>query len=145
MKRTPLPPGQAVAPNTMSDFDIEDFKDVYPEPLPGEPPAQFFLRHVFACDGYETLRIETAITHPVMIIHVACTSAPQITDQRLILRRFQSLLRRAGFQLRCSEMMVTRTGPRISITFLWWNSPLDYAAMLRQADEDAKQFADMAL
>ncbi len=148
MKRTISAKIPVAEPNILPGFDGElgFYKDVYyPDLASGESPAEFFLRHVLACAGYETKRIETAPTHPVLIIHAFCRSVMQSTDQRWLIRHFQGLLQRAGFRLRRDELMVARTGPRILITFLWRDSPQDYTGMLRQADEDAKQFADMPM
>ena len=100
------------------DDDPRHYKDVYyPDIAPGESPAEFFLRHVLACAGYETKRIETSTTHPVMIVCAVCRSAKRVTGQRLLIQCFQILLRRAGFRLQKDELSVSQTSNRIFWVF----------------------------
>jgi hypothetical protein len=130
------------------DFDEEPgyYKDVYfPDSAPDESPTEFLIRHHFALAGYEVRRIETAPTHPVIIIKTIRKAAPKITDQRQLVRHFQDLLKRAGFKLRRDELTVGRIGDRILAAFQWKDSPIDYAAGLRQADQDAMEFAEIPL
>lgn len=129
MKRTISAKIPVAEPNILPGFDGElgFYKDVYyPDLASGESPAEFFLRHVLACAGYETKRIETAPTHPVLIIHAFCRSVMQSTDQRWLIRHFQGLLQRAGFRLRRDELGATSSTCVPSRPFRWccsWTRP----------------------
>src|SRR5437879_326397 len=144
MTRIPPRPRRAAA-LSWDDTDDDDFKDVWLEPLPGESSVVSFLRHVFACAGYKIVRVEQAPTHPVLIIRVVRTTAPKIPEYRAFLRHIRELLRRAGFCLKRDELTVDQSAKTILMAFLWRNSSMDYAAALRQADEDAMEFAGMPL
>jgi len=132
----------------MSDFDIEDFKDVHLlelEPMPGESPVAYKLRFVFGCAGYRNVKVLEMQTHPVLAVHAVRQEAQRINDHRLFFKHIRNLLRRAGFPLGRDELTVTQDNAGILAAFQWKDSPIDYAAGLRQAEQDAAEFANMPL
>ena len=148
MKLT-LPPRVEVAtPNAAQDFDDEPgyYSDVYyPDLLPDESETAYRLRVAFTSEGYATKTILAASTHPVWVIHAKRKDAPRIVDHRLFFKHIQNLLRGAGFQLRRDELSVSQDKCGILVAFQWKDSPIDYAAGLRQAERDAAEFADALL
>ena len=148
MKRTPPPQFEVAAPNTAPDIDDDDIKDVYwPDfdTLPNETPVAFKLRFTFACAGYRAIKIEEAPTHPILIVHAKRKEARRISDHRLFFKHIQNLLCGAGFQLRRDELSVSQDKCGILVAFQWKDSPIDYAAGLRLAEQDAAAFAEMPL
>jgi hypothetical protein len=147
MKTRP-PRVQIPNPTTEPDFDDESgfYSDVYyPDLLPGESETAYCMRITLQSHGYATGTILAAETHPVWVIRVKRKEAPRIADQRLFARHIQELLQEAGFRLNRSELTIDRQGDAILITFPCQNPIIDYAAGLHQAEQDAAEFADMAL
>lgn len=144
-----LPPEVGiVASKAELDFDDEPgyYNDVYcPDLLPGEAETAYRLRITFTSEGYETKTILAAATHPVWVIRAKRKDAPRIVDQRLLFRHIQKLLRGAGFDLCRDELTIDRKGDFVLVAFLWKQSSVDYAAGLRQAEQDAAEFAGMPI
>ncbi|MGO8837582.1 MAG: hypothetical protein ACLQAH_05350 [Limisphaerales bacterium] len=146
--KTRTPRVQIPNSTTEPDFDDEPgyYCDVfYPDLLPGEAETAYRLRVTFTSEGYSTKTILAAATHPVWVIQARRKDAPQIVDHRLLFRHIQNLLRRAGFHLREDELTIDRKGDSILVAFQWKDSPIDYAAGLRQAAQEAAEFAEMPL
>ncbi len=128
------------------EWDHQDAADVYyPDTQPGETEISFMLRRAFESHGYLVRDIREAPTHPVVIIHALRGNAPRVSDLRSLFRHVHGLLREAGLLLRRDELTVNQTGNRILVAFQWQDSTMDYAAGLRQADEDAADFEGMPL
>jgi len=148
MNRTQRPEADVSARDDGLDFDSEPgyYTDVYyPDQLPGEAETAYRLRVTFTSEGYATKTILAASTHPVWVIHARRKDAPRIVEHRLFFRHIQNLLRGAGFNLRGDELTIDRKGDSILVAFQWKGSPIDYAAGLRQAEQDAAEFAEMPL
>jgi len=146
----PAPPREIEAADldATPDCDIEDFKDVYwPDvgTAPDEPPCAFKLRCAFANASYRVRKVEQAETHPVLIVRAVRTDACRIAAQWLLWRHIRNILRQAGFDVKRDELIIDQTGDRILVAFRWPDSPIDYAAGLRQAELDAAEFAEMPL
>ena len=139
-----------VFPATLTDedeeWDRQDAADVYhPNSLPGEPEIAFRLRRAFESHGYLIRDIRHAETHPVVVVRAVRGKARRIGDPRLFFRCALELLREAGILLRRNELTVDQRGNRILLAFPWRDSPIDYAAALRQADEDAAALMEIIL
>ncbi len=131
----------------MPPFNDDDgIKDVFwpaIDILPGETPTIFRLRCHFTLAGYRVRKVEGCVTHPVLIVRAVRTTAQRFPDRRQFRRHIQGILNLADFQPKGDELTVDQTGDRILVALLWRDSPIDYAAGLRQAELDAAQFADM--
>lgn len=127
------------------EWDRLDAQDVYyPDSQPGESEIAFKIRIAFETQGYMIRHIEPAATHPVWIIRAFRPDATRI-DPRLLFRHVRHLLRSAGFPLRRDELTVEPSGRRLLVAFLWRESPIDYAAALRRAEEEAAEMMEMVL
>lgn len=138
----------AAAANAAPDFDMGDFKDVFLlelEPTPGETEVAYKLRFAFGCAGYRNVKVLEMQTHPVLAVHAARQEVQRINDHRLFFKHIRNLLRRAGFPLCRDELSVTQDNAGILVAFQWRDSPIDYVAGLRQAEQEAAEFADMPL
>lgn len=128
------------------EWDRQDAAEVhYPDSLPGETEIAFRLRRAFESHGYLIRDARYAATHPVVVFRASQGNAPRISDPRSLFRRVQGLLREAGILLRRDELTANQTGQRILVAFQWQHSTMDYAAGLRQADEDAAAFEGMPM
>jgi hypothetical protein len=81
----------------------------------------------------------------VLIVRAVRTTARKIPEYKPFFRHIRDLLERAGFFVKRDELSVDQNGNRILAAFLWPDSPIDYAAGLRQAELDAAEFAGMPL
>jgi len=132
--------------NDDEEWDRQDAADVYfPDMQQGETEVAFRLRLAFEPEGYVIGHVESAPTHPVLIVRAVRQNAAKITVQRSLCQYFQNVLRRVGFSLRRNELTVDQRGNRILLAFQWRESTMDYAAARRQADEDAAEFEGMPL
>ena len=130
------------------EWDRRDAIDVYHpqfDALLGETPVAFNLRYAFTCAGYLVVSVEETKTHPVLVVRAVRKDVKPIADRKLHFQHVRDLLRGAGFRLRRDELTVSQTGNRLLVAFHWHNSPVDYAAALRQAEEDAAEFERMPL
>jgi len=148
MKRTPPIRVEADASTITPELSDDDFRDVFGlelDAIPGETPVAYRLRLAFGCAGYRAVKVLEMQTHPVLAVHAVRREAQRIADARLFFKHVKNLLRHAGFPLHPDELTVAQDSAGILVAFQWHDSPIDYAAGLRQAELDAAEFADMPL
>jgi hypothetical protein len=144
MKRKRTPGIDAAVPATTPDFDddADFYKEVYDcDWRVCESEIAYRLRVMFTSNGYAPKTIQAAPTHPIWIIRAKRKDAPRIADNRLFFKHIQKLLRDTGFRLRKDELNVTQERDSILVTFIWKDSPIDYLAGLREAENETTEFA----
>jgi hypothetical protein len=146
MKRKRTPGIDAAVPATTPDFDDDPnfYKDVYDcDWRVCESEIAYRLRVMFTSNGYAPKTVQAAPTHPIWIICAKRKDAPRIADNRLFFKHIQKLLRDTGFRLRKDEMTVDQKGDNILVSFIWKDSPIDYLAGLRDAEQVAAEFEEI--
>ena len=114
------------------DWDDEDYKDVYPEPEPGQSSEEFLIRHHLACDGYRVNSFEEVKTHPVIILRLTRSSPIDSVNNFDHGKYFRSVLARAGFRLGRDELSVSVTGKKVLVAFQTGKPGADPEAILNE-------------
>lgn len=145
-KMNPTPSHPNSAARSRRIVHVGEYKDVYfPTMLAGESPIESRVRHHFEWVGYKITRIETAPTHPTLIVRAVRASAPRIDDPRLFFKHIQALLRQIGFFPKKDELTVDREKERILFAFPSGDPPADPMEILREQHLDLIDDADMPL
>jgi hypothetical protein len=135
---------EMILPRAAKESDLEDIdkdwiKEIYFPDLPGDESPEFLLKYHFECAGYAIKRIETAPSHPVIIVRAVRTTAPRIAEYEAYFSHLRDVVHRAGFRLRKDELTVDQKGAQILVAFQSGKPAADFMQILQEPQED---FAD---